>query len=997
MLNTLMDEGGRLHEQTFNIALGAALRRCRSEWRNTDQAITVERSRVLVEGKSQRPDVLVSTSDRYPIAIECEFGDPAISDAEGRLGTRLAANMLPIRSAIAIGIPSEVEWWSDQELEDKLRRPGQIDLRMVVLSADVAPDTEGGVNASDIFRWPRRLWVTGDVRYLADLCDGAVAPPNIVEDRANEVARDLRNWGQVLQQNVAPDVAHEIAEILGQDSVEQGLRLACCIWLTSLRLHDLIAEIPGMREHGIRKLAELRSHPSEPFTLSDLREAWHAILAVNYKSIFVPAVNALNEGLPTLNGAEVLDGLSRRAEQVTALRLGNSVDFAGELFPKLLDDREETAAHYTLPATAHLLAAIAVDRVPVSDWSSDDDVRALRIADFACGTGTLLRAAYSRVRKKYEAAGGDNLVSIHRKMLENGVTATDINALAAHMTAAALSSLEMRQTYRETNIGAIPIHGGTTGALEFLVTESRSDVVGQSVLRTDSPTEGGSTIGAPNENYDLVIQNPPYTSTVAGPHGRKMFDVAGITETDRKRAVNRLNSQRRNVKRKGINVSRGRAGMGTDFTALADIKLKNGGVFASVLPLSAAHVPSWTNFRSYLETNYSDLMAIAFTTDTRAMMSADTYMNEMLVIGNKSDKSITDHGNFNHVLCINLRSPLVSTNDAEEIARQIATTSSSEAISGSLRFAGSSIGDWARFPVYGQGFPWVTLGMRDRYLSGIMCDLFAGHLKYIPSNLDIELGLPMVNLGDIVGIGPTHGQIGHVRGSSTNRGAFVFDEIVPGDVPQFPSLWDAKANNKKRIIVDPTHEGTPLPGRDAQMASVLQKRSSTFISQDARFTSQSLTAARTRVQCLGSSTWVAMIHEDRRILDALVLWMNSTLGILLRTGYGNTSHPGRARIAVEATARFPVPNFAEESQIGEHARDIATEHFNQLAELELQPVAYTWIDENRHEIDQVILQMFGIDSEKAVDAVSQIRALLCREPSVHGGNKQILRALGIQT
>lgn len=986
-----------MHEQTFNIALATALRRCRSEWRNTDQAITVERSRVLTEGKSQRPDVLVSSSDRYPIAIECEFGEPAIRDAEGRLGTRLTANMLPIRSAIAVGIPSEVEFWSDQELEDKLSRPGQIELSMVVLSVDVDPDSEGGVDASDIFRWPKQLWVTGDVRYLAELCDGAVAPPNVVEAHAVSVADSLRSWAQGLQQNITPEVGREIAETLGQESVEQGLRLACCIWLTSLRLHDLIAEIPGMRQHGIRKLAELRSYPNEPFTLSDLREAWHAILAVNYKSIFVPAVNALNEGLPTLNGAEVLDGLSRRAERVTALRLGNSVDFAGELFPKLLDDREETAAHYTLPTTAHLLAAIAIDRLSVEDWSSDDDVRALRIADFACGTGTLLRAAYSRIRKKYESAGGDNLVDIHRTMLENGVTGTDINALAAHMTAAALSSLEMKQTYRETNIGAIPPHGGNTGALEFLVTESRSDVVGQSVLRTDSATEGGSTIGAPNQSYDLVIQNPPYTSPVAGKNARKMFDVAGITETDRKRAVSRLNSQRRAIERSGVKVSQGRAGMGTDFTALADIKLKNGGVFASVLPLSAARVPSWTNFRSYLEMNYTNLIAIAFTTDTRSMMSADTYMNEMLVIGNKLGKSIQDDDNLNHVLCINLRNPLISINDSEAIARQITIASSSDAISGALRFAGSSVGDWARFPTYGHGFPWVALGMRDRYLSGTMCDLFAGRLKYAPLNLEIELGLPIVDLSDLVGIGPTHGQIGHVRGSETGRGAFVFDEIIPGDIPHYPSLWDAKANNKRRIFVEPTHEGTPLPGRETKVEAALLKRSNTFISQDARFTSQSLTAARTRIQCLGSSTWVAMIREDKRVLDALTLWMNSTLGILLRTGYGNTSHPGRARIAVEATARFPVPNFAEDSEVSDRALNIASEHFDQLAELDLRPVAYAWIDENRHEIDRVVLEMFDIACEKTIDAVSQIRALLCREPSVHGGNKRILHTLGIQT
>ena len=1000
-----MDEEGRLHEQTFNIALARALRRCRSEWRNEENSVRVERSQVLVGGKAQRPDILVSQRDGYPIAIECEYGQPAIGDATSRLGKRLAANMLPIRSAIAVGIPPEVEWWSDFELDDKLSDASGIEFRFVILSADINPDSRGDVDPSDVYQWPDRAYVTGDVRFLADLCDGAAAPPNVVETHAASVAEDLSAWARGMSQSVDTAVAREIAQTLGQDSIEQGLRLACCIWLTTLRLHDLIADIPSMRLHGILKIAQLRRNRGEPFTLSDLRDAWLAILEVNYKSIFVPALNALNEGLPTLNGAEVLDGLSRMAERVTALRLGSSIDFAGELFPKLLDDREETASHYTLPTTAQLLAGIAVDRVRVSDWSSTDEVSELRIADFACGTGTLLRAAYSHIRNRYEVAGGDDLARIHKAMLQGGITGTDINALAAHMTAAALSSLDMSQIYRETNIGAIPIHGGTTGALEFLNSESRADILGQSVVRTDSASTGGTVIGAPDRSYDLVIQNPPYTSPVAGEHGRKIFDVAGITEEDRQRSVARLNSQRRAIERKGINISNGRAGMGTDFTALADIKLNDGGVFASVLPLSAAHTSSWTKFRSHLEKNYTEITAIAFTTDSRSMMSADTHMNEMLVIASKSNtshvqpndsKSVISDQRSRSVLCFNLRRDLTSVNDSDAMVKEIGSICDSESVSGVIRFAQSQIGDWARLPVHGEGFPWAVLGMRDRYLSGIMCQLFDGKLQYPPLDLGIEIGLPMVKLGDIVGIGPTHGQIGHVRTSSTGRGAFVFDEISPGDVPQYPGLWDAIATNKMSMLVDPTHEGTPLEGREDRMAKVLSERSDSFISQDARFTSQALTAARTRVKCLGSSTWVAMMHDDRRVLDALVLWMNSTLGMLLRTGYGNTSHSGRARIAIGSTKRFPVPNFAEESDAGENARSVATNNFDELANLTLRPAAYAWTDENRHQIDTVVLQMLGIESEMTIDAVSQIRSLLCREPSVHGGNKRILRDLGIE-
>ncbi len=138
----LRDEQGRLNEGTFNVALGTALRQYRAEWRDADSAIRVERSHVLVDGKRQRPDILIDSAGNYPIAIECEYGQPAVSDAAGRLGRRLASNMLPIRSAIAVGIPTEVQGWSDSELERRLSEPDGIELQMVVLSADVLPATD---------------------------------------------------------------------------------------------------------------------------------------------------------------------------------------------------------------------------------------------------------------------------------------------------------------------------------------------------------------------------------------------------------------------------------------------------------------------------------------------------------------------------------------------------------------------------------------------------------------------------------------------------------------------------------------------------------------------------------------------------------------------------------------------------------------------------------------------------------------------------------------
>jgi hypothetical protein len=63
------------------------------------------------------------------------------------------------------------------------------------------------------------------------------------------------------------------------------------------------------------------------------------------------------------------------------------------------------------PASAALLAGLALvpHRTPRGgSWANPEDVRSLRVADFACGTGTLLSTAYQRIGQLHELAGGDS-------------------------------------------------------------------------------------------------------------------------------------------------------------------------------------------------------------------------------------------------------------------------------------------------------------------------------------------------------------------------------------------------------------------------------------------------------------------------------------------------------------------------------------------------------------------------------------------------------------
>ena len=391
---------GRMHEHTFNLALADALRDRRRAWKEHYDYINAERQGSVVHNQRLRPDILVAPPDIYPVIIEVEFGRPAVNDARAKLGKQVLGTLYPVRSTIAVGAPEEIRRWTDERLRTQLSVAGGIDLEFAVLSANIRSyEPEVPIQEGDVEIWPETGAVNGTVEDLADLCEYASAPRSVVETTADDVANQIKHLALSLHSTLPTGVAQDIASNLGQSDPEQGLRLACCIWLTSLRLQNLLAQrSSSLRAIGLQSTNQLRSQGvGSVLTPGAIRNEWDKILSVNYGAIFHAARIALDDRIPDDSGASVLDSLGQLVERIVALRLGNRVDFAGELFPLLLDDREETAAHYTLSETAELLGRLAVDRLAIDDWASSEVVDSLRVADMACGTGALLRASYGHI------------------------------------------------------------------------------------------------------------------------------------------------------------------------------------------------------------------------------------------------------------------------------------------------------------------------------------------------------------------------------------------------------------------------------------------------------------------------------------------------------------------------------------------------------------------------------------------------------------------------
>ena len=77
--------------------------------------------------------------------------------------------------------------------------------------------------------------------------------------------------------------------------------------------------------------------------------------------------------------------------------------------------------------------------------------------------------------------------------------------------------------------------------------------------------------------------------------------------------------------------------MASSFAVLADKKLMGGGVYASVLPATAASSSSWADFRENFRGRYSGVTVVSMASSERHSFSADTGMEELLVVARKGE------------------------------------------------------------------------------------------------------------------------------------------------------------------------------------------------------------------------------------------------------------------------------------------------------------------------------------------------------------------------
>ncbi|MDE0070872.1 MAG: hypothetical protein OXO48_14230, partial [Caldilineaceae bacterium] len=605
-------------EPSANNALGNLLQAMmpRSEVRS-------ENTGVIAGHPGLRPDILITAAGSAPVVIEAEYmpATHAEEEAKQRLGLETTVFGRRIESAVALRYPAEVG-----DANDLHAALSEARLSYCVFTEN------GGAE-----RFPASGWLDGGVEDLADMVRMVSVPQHAVDQATTTLQEGIDAAAKFLDEidRTHPGITAEIAGLLGMANVRQTRRMACAIIANALVFHDQIA---GM--HARIKSLAMSCGDGVANPQGEVLGAWASILNINYWPIFAIAKDIL-EHLDSADAARILRRLRETAQAVNASGVENAHDLTGRIFQRLIADRKYLATFYTLPASAALLARLAVAKMEGVDWADAEAIGKLRVGDFACGTGALLSAVYEQIAARHERAGG-NAAKLHQVMMEEVLYGCDVMPSAIHITGSTLSGVEPAVGFTNSRLYTMPYgrqKDGSVmiGSLELLQSSSVMTLFNTSdpALRTGSAGEETAAqirTEIPDESFDLVIMNPPFTRNVTreGAYAdttAAAFAAFGASKEDQKQMADRMGDLKRDT------CYHGNAGIASAFAGLAHRKIKRGGVLALVLPLSVASGLAWQGLRKMLADHYTGLTVLSFAAHGRDMsFSSDTGMAECLGI-----------------------------------------------------------------------------------------------------------------------------------------------------------------------------------------------------------------------------------------------------------------------------------------------------------------------------------------------------------------------------
>ena len=975
-----------LTETVLNVALANVLNRMSPRWE-----VTAETTGILREGSGLTVDILIRGKNRTPLVIENEYapGSSVENEAIGRLGKTFSEDGSVVSQVVALRTPTVLR-------DCRTAAEAEIELQKAefeyVLFRRIVGSEEKSLEPSELLRIPPRTGthVTGSISSFASFLTTATFNNLALSESIEELNRGVQDSIGILNEiartndQFKAQLANLMMTALSDEDIAQGLGIAATVVINATLFQQKLAS----KYSTVLTLAQMQGR--DKLHQAGLIEQWQEILKINYWPIYSIATAVLSAIDDPYVAARFINRLFDTTQKLINLGIVETHDLCGVVFQRFMTERKNLASYYTRPESATLLAHLAI---PELDWSDENTYRSFKFADYSCGTGALVHAAYKKLINLHEFAGGTP-EKCHAHMMENNITAADIVPSAAHLTATLLSSLFPNETYESSQV-VIPEYGLVDndsavrlGSLEIL----DDDTIFRNLLPNTPDVKALGSRGAEiraydivvqRESQDLVIMNPPYTRAMSDwvddAQGTwKPFNVLGNSiETQ-----HRMKARERKIT-SNIACYNGYQSMPSAFCGVADVMLKENGVFALVLPLTSLQGVSWGKFREMLANDYGEVTVLSISEGKaeKCAWSADTDLAEVLIIARKKTK--VEKGRADVApprgTIVNLhRRPennLIAEQLAEHIKKILRKSQLRSLEDGPfggtpLEVAGEYTGEILSIPISAKG--WEVLGIRDLGLAQFAHHLAQGRLWMPRSSNPIDAPIPIQSIREF-------GELGFAANNIANNQTSAFQRVTVTPSADYPMVWRNLSREQRSLTLQPDQEGKVRPNREELAMRIWQRRSHALIAAEVSFPSQSLVSGFVENEVIGGRAWPSVKLGDRRKEKVFVLWGNTTLGALNYWFHSSRQQVKRGMVTVTSIADLPWlnPDSLPDEILGE-----LVDLFEEFRTRQLLPIGQANRDPIRKELDHRFLSILLGSEFEFNDHLEHLQNKWCSEPSL---------------
>ena len=413
------------------------------------------------------------------------------------------------------------------------------------------------------------------------------------------------------------------------------LRIASLTIVNAMIFQQVLAE------HD-QRIESLNLAVQDKNVAESLFKAWTSILEIDYVPIFTTAKDIIRELVGVPDADEALKALAEAALRITGRRAALRHDLMGRIYHRLLGDAKYFGAFYTTVPAATLLLKLTLDRSELEiDWASLRQIGKLRIADLACGTGTLLKATLqtiveNHVRARAEKGQLPDLKEVHKLLVENVLWGLDVVPFAIHLAGSALALHEPDVEFGVMNLSTLPVGGRETrlGSLDLLTGKEvsvQANLFGAAAAPSRVSGKGEIKDRIELPKLDLCVMNPPFTRSVGG---NLLFGHAPAKERARMQA-----GLKKILADGGIpaNIT---AGLGSVFVALGHQRLKDNGRLSLVLPRALLSGVAWKETRKLLGNNYHVKYIVVSHEPGSWNFSENTELSECLIVAQRTKPNV---------------------------------------------------------------------------------------------------------------------------------------------------------------------------------------------------------------------------------------------------------------------------------------------------------------------------------------------------------------------